>query len=116
MGGDLTDKKWKIDEDKIYWWLTVHGWRRVDSLYMGVSYTKNGYHLYHNDLYVGRIDNGKWSFEQDYMQAELPAWALREGDNPVLDVLARDRFTLGEVSMAVERLRVILMIDRMENA
>lgn len=50
------------------------------------------------------------------MRVELPAWALREGDNPVLEVLARARFTVGELFIAVERQRVLLMLDRMENA
>lgn len=59
MDCDLTEKKNEINGDKVYWWLTGHGWRRVDSLYLGISYTKNGYHLYYDDMYGVKIDNGK---------------------------------------------------------
>ena len=111
MGGDLTE----IDKDNLHWWLTGHGWRQiVDSLSLGFSYAKNGCHLYRTLANTVCVDNGKWSFEPGFSQAEIPVWAMLEGDNPVLDVLARDSFTPDEVFAAVERQRIILMIDRME--
>ena len=109
MGGDLTE----IDKGKLHWWLTGHGWRQiVDSLSFGFSYAKNGCHLYCTMDDTVYVDNGKLSFEPGFSQAEIPVWAMLEGDNPVLDVLARDSFTPGEVFVAVERQRIILICSR----
>ena len=108
-------KEREIDKVKLHGWLTRHGWRQiVDSLALRFSYAKNGCHLYSTMENTVYVDNGKWSFEPGFSQVEIPVWAMRDGDNPVLNVLARDSFTPDEVFAAVERLRIILMIDRME--
>ena len=87
-------------------WLTDHGWSRHGSLY-----TKDWYNLY------GDIDSAyylNWYKGNGYWQVEIPAWAVERVDgNPVLELLGGDSFTAGQVENAVEKCRVLLILDRL---
>ena len=90
-------------------WLTDHGWSRYGSLY-----TKDCYNLYGDIDSAYYLDNAEKS-SNGYWQVEIPAWAVEQVDgNPVQELLSGGSFTAGQVENAVEKCRVLLMLDRLD--